>query len=665
MTFSPVRYPKSGVISPQRGLNLADNFFEVGKDEAAVLKNLIFRRNSLVQRYPFRNYSSTDFTADGVFRGAHDYKTPGGTARLLWYNNSGVIKERTGAATEASRVTGLATELEGHFATVFDACFFANGQDALRVGRDTTWRIGGSPAAVSNLAVGQNAGSGIDSGTYLHVVIPVIEVSGISVVFANWSNIVKTTASSAIASFALTWTDLVDARITAYLVFRSERNGTDLRSVARVATGAGAYTDSTLDTALPVTVTGSPSRAPAWGSWGVPPVAQAVVWSGNRLVFLNLGNGLENALQTSRVAGTSYEAEGVPANDSAGNASPTRLRLPKDGPITCGFPIGETGENSSRANNLFVGQEGACYILPETNPDIPLIEISGAIGPISQRAIAQDGPFLFFQSRRGVEFWPGSGRDIYLISDKMQPIFSGGGNQGLVANQSDADIRYRVAKNQLWISVRDDANATGPNKLYTLDLLKFRREFDPANPSKAVRFTGPHENEESGSGLGFGLLIRRQDDTLVVFDNQNKRILSYDETGTQDQIAGTNTNMPVVIQHGPQLREDPIMQKVLHYAHVLQFTNSQTTLRILAEFERIITDATAEPNTYTLTWDDLSWDDIDWVFDTWFSEIPFDYGAIACKWCAPRISKSDSQVDFAYFGLILWLWPFNQVRTFR
>ena len=660
MTFSPIRYPKSGVISPQRGLNLADNLFEVRGDEATILKNVLWRRNTLVQRYPFRNYSSTDFTADGVFKGAHDYKTTGGTARLLFLTNGGKVKERLTSSTEADRVTGLSTGQDGHFATVFDACFFANGANPLRVGRDTTWRQGGSPAAVSTLAVAQNAGAGIPAGDYYHIVIPVIEVSSVSVVFANWSNIIKTTVGGGgIASFGLTWTDIVDTRITAYLVFRTAVNATDFRSVARVATGVQAYTDATADTALPVTVAGSPSRPPAQNAWGVPPTAKIVVFSGNRLVFLNLGTGSENALQTSQIAGTSYDAEGVPADSS------TLIRALKDGPLLCGFPIGETGDKSSRANNLFLAQEAACYILPETNPDLPLQEISGAIGCISQRAIAQDGPFLFFQSRRGVEFWPGSGRDVYLLSEKVQPIFSGGGNQGLTANQSDADVVYCVAENHLWITVRDDSTATGANKVYCLDLMKFRREFNPLDPSRSVRFVGPIENEESGSGLGFGLLLRRLDDTLLAFDNQNKRIQSYDKTGTQDQIAGTSASMPVVIQHGAQLREDPILQKVLNYAHILQFTNSVTTLRILAEFERVISDVDAQPNTYTLAWDDIAWSDMDWVFDTWFTEAAFDYGSIACKWCIPRITKSDAQVDFAYFGLILWLWPFGQVRTFR
>lgn len=657
MSDEPVRYPKNGVISPQKGLNLGDpTLFEVRMDEAVELRNMLFRRNSMVERYPFRNYSSTDFTAEGVFRGAHDYKAPGGSARLLFYTNSGKIKEWLTSSTEADRVTGLSTAQEGYFATVYDACFFANGVDYPQVGRGSTWRRAGSPAKVTTLAV-VASGVGGFTGTFLHIVIPVIEVSAVSVVFADWSNIIRTVAAGN-SQFALTWTDIVDTRITAYLVFRVAANGTDFRSVARVAPGVGAYVDTTADTSLPVVVTGAPSRPAPLGSWGEPPIAKIVVYSGNRVVYAGLSDKT-NGLRVSRVAGNSYDAEGVPPTDPPETS--TLVELPKDGNLTCAFPIGETGENSSRANNLFVGQEGACYILPATDPTQPLLEISGALGPIGQRAVAQDGSFLFFQSRRGVEFWPGTGRDVFLIDDRIHAIFAGGGNQQLAANQSDADITYRVAKGQLWITVRDDASVTGPNKVYCMDLLKFRREFNPMAPSSAARFTGPIAN----TGLGFGLLVRRLDDSMVNFDNQNKRILLYDETGSQDQIADVDTNIPVVIQHGSLLREDPILQKVLQFVHVLMFTNTAATFKFLAEFDRIISEVTLEPNTYDLPWTDLDWDDIEWVYDTWYQEAPLEFGEVACKWGSGRIEKTDASVNFAYFGLILWLWPFSQIRTFR
>lgn len=656
MSFDPIRYPKKGVLTPQRGLNLFDNLFQVGPEWATELKNLLWVGDSLLQRYPFTQFSSTDFTAEGVFRGSHDYRYPGGSARLLFATNSGKIKEWLTSSTEADRVTGLATGQEVYFATVFDAVVAVNGSSTPRVGRDATWRVWGSPAPVSTLAVSPS-GVGAFTGDRLHAVVPVIEVGGISRVFANWSNLVKTTASGD-AQFDLTWTDVVDSRITAYLVFGSEIGRTTMHLIARVATGVGAYTDTTADASLPAVVSGQPSTAPLRNSWGAPPVSKFIVFSGNRVVYLNLGGALSNAIQCGRIAGTSFEAEGVPPSDTPDS---TLIRMLQDGDITCGFPIGETGEGSPRANHLFIAQENACYILPETNPAQPIQIISSDIGCIGQRAIAQFEEALFWQSRRGVEYWPGSGQRVYLISDKVNTIFTGGGSQSLTANQSAADITYSVAENQLWITVRDSGAATGGAKAYCLDLLKFKREFNPFRPVQSARFSGPQVN----TGMGLAHLKRRLDGTLIAFDNQNNRILFYNKAGTQDSVDGTDTNMPVVVQYGAMMREDPIAQKTLHYAHVLQFTNSDTLLKILMEFERATGEVTAEANTYALTWEDIEWVDIDWLFDTWFSETPFEYGQLTGKWFVPRIEKEDSRVDFAFFGLVFWYSGFSQIRTFR
>jgi hypothetical protein len=333
----------------------------------------------------------------------------------------------------------------------------------------------------------------------------------------------------------------------------------------------------------------------------------------------------------------------------------------KDGDVTAVFPIGETGEGAARSNHVFIAQESACYIQPEANPSQPLQIISSDIGCIGQRAIAQFEESLFWQSRRGVEYWPGVGQKVYLISDKINPIFSGGGNQGLAPNQADSDITYCVAHNQLWITVRDSGAATGGNKAYCLDLLKFKREFDPFRPARSARFSGPQEN----AGLGLALLKRRLDGTLIALDNQNNRLLFYDEDESQDTIDAADTDIPVIIQHGAIMREDPIAQKILHYAHILQFTGSNTTLKILMEFERVTAEATAQANTYSLEWDDLDWVDLAWLFDTWYSETPFEYGTLAGKWFVPRIEKEDSRVDFAYFGLVFWCSIFSQIRTFR
>jgi hypothetical protein len=456
----------------------------------------------------------------------------------------------------------------------------------------------------------------------------------------------------------LTWTDVADARITAYLVFGSELGRTTMNLIARVAPGVGAYTDTTADASLPVVIAGQPATAPLRNSWGVPPVSKYVVFAGNRAVYANLGGVLSNAIQCGRFANTSYEAEGCPPADTPDS---TLVRMLKDGDITAVFPIGETGEGAARANHVFIAQESACYILPEANPAQPLQIISSDIGCVGQRAIAQFEESLFWQSRRGIEYWPGVGQKVYLISDKVNPIFTGGGNQGLSPNQGDTDITYCVAQNQLWITVRDSGSVVGGNKAYCLDLLKFKREFNPFRPASSARFSGPIVN----TGMGLALMKRRLDGTLIAMDNQNSRLMVYDATESQDSVAGADKNIPVVIQHGAVMREDPLAQKVLHYAHILQFTNSNTTLKILMEFERLIAQATAEANTYSLEWTDIVWSDLSWVFDTWYSETPFEYGTLAGKWFVPRIEKEDARVDFAYFGLVFWYSAFNQIRTFR
>lgn len=655
-----LKYPKTGILYPSKGLNKADNLMQVRPDEALDLTNTLYVGDTLVQRSAFRPFSSIDYATPGRFRAAHDYQAPGASARLLYYCNDGTIREWLTSSTEATRVSSLATGVDGDFITAYDAVLFANGSDTPRVGRGTTWRAFGSPAAVSNLAVGTTGAAGIAAGTYLHIVVPVIDVSGVAVVFADWSNIVRTVIGAAVTSFDLTWTDVSDARITRYLVFRTLVGGTDFRSVGVVNAGVGAFTDNFADSSLPVTVSGGISRPAPQYSWGVPPVAKLVSFAGNRAVMANITSGSQqNVLQTSRKAGSSYEAEGFPADGS------TIVRLPGDGDITALIPIGTT-DPQGRANDLFIGQPNACYILPETNPDYPLTTISESIGPINKNAWAKDGNWVFFQSRRGVEFWPGSGRDIYLISDRMRPVFDGGGPQQVTGSVSDSDISYEIAKNQLWITIRNDGSATGANLVYLLDLQKFKRDFNPQNPSYASRFTGPLKNEEpTATHLGFAILLRRLDGSLICFDSQNSRILFYDSTGTQDSIDATDYDMPVRIEQTGIMRENATPQKVLCNGKLYILSNSVISIEVRAEFDRTISNLVVDPNAYGFTWTDIVWTDIDWVFQTWYHDLEFDFCEVVGKWFTFVVYKLDSEANTAYGGLELFFDSLQQQRVFR
>lgn len=654
------KYPKNGVLSPLRGLNKSDNRMQVRADEAVDLKNAIFIGDTLLERSAFRPYSSTDFATPGRFRGAHDYQGPGDSSRLLFYCNNGTIKEWLTSSTESDRVTGLATGIDGDFVTVYDAAVFTNGSDSPRIGRGTTWRVFGSPAAVSTLAVGTTGAAGIAAGTYLHIVIPVIDVGGVAVVFADWSNIVRTVIGAAVTSFNLTWTDISDARITRYLVFRTEVGGTDFRSLGAVNPGVGAFTDNFADTSLPVVVSGGPSRPnPQW-SWGVPPIAKIVTFAGNRAVFGCIPTGdLENAFQTSRKAGNSFEAEGVPADGS------TLVRLPGKGDLTALIPVSTT-DPQGRANDLFVGQPTACYLLSETNPDYPLSVISESIGPISKNAWAKDGNWVFFHSRRGVEFWPGSGRDIYLISDKIAPVFHGGGPQAVDGSLSDSDLIYEVAKGQLWIGVRDDASATGANKVYCMDLNRFRNGFNPLKPTQSARFTGPIMNDEpDATHLGFGILLQRVDGSLVNFDNQNNRILVYDESGSQDSVDAVDANIRFRIEQTGLMRENATPQKILCNGKLYLLSSSPVTMELRAEFDRIITPVTTEANSSGFEWMGLEWVGLEWTVQTWYHDLIFEFMEAVGKWFTLIIEKCDAETNTAFGGIEIFYDVIEQQRNLR
>lgn len=658
---APLRkYPSKGLLYPSRGLNKADNLLQVRPDEAVDLTNALFVGDTLLQRSAFRPYSTTDFSTPGRFRAAHDYRAPGASARLLFYTNDGKIKEYLTSSTESDRVSGLATGIEGDFTTVYDAVAFANGSDAPRIGRGTSWRQLGSPAAVSNLAVGTSAGATIAAGTYLHIVVPVIDVSGVAVVFADWSNIVRTVLGGAVGQFNLTWTDVSDTRITRYLVFRTEAGATDFRSVGAVNAGVGAFTDNFADSSLPVTVSGGISRPHPQYSWGVPPLSRLVAFAGNRLVFGNIPTGSkQNALKTSRKAGNAYEAEGVPSDDS------TLVNLPGDGDLTALIPISTT-DPQGRANDLFIGQPTACYILPETNPDYPLTTISEYLGPISKNAWAKDGNWVFFHSQRGVEFWPGSGRDIFLISDKIRPVFTGGGPQQVGGSLSDSDISYKVANNQLWITVRTDASSTGGDAVYLLDLQQFRMSFYPQAPSKGARFSGPLKNlEPETTRLGFGILLPRIDGTLLNFDNQNNRILFYDPDGSQDSIDGADYDVPLRIEQTGIMREDLTPQKVLCNGKLYILSNSIVSVEVRAEFERLISTLVVDPNAYEFAWQDLVWQDLTWVYQTWYHDMTFEFCEMVGKWFSFVVAKLDSEANTAYGGMELFFDALPQQGVFR
>ena len=644
------RFPRSGFIFPTRGLKLSGRLFEVKKEDAVSLQNLYYKRDSLVQRGAFRQHSSVDYSSLDGFRNAFEYVEAGGSSRELYGMGTGAVLERTNASTNATRFTFASSDKEIDFEQVFDSVVVTNGTDVPQIGRGTTYRQMGSPASVSTLAI-TPSGSGSFTGSYLHLIVAVIEEAG-GKVYSNWSNVVATSPAGQ-AQFDVTWTDV--ARATHYYYFRSEDGGQTFYSVARIASGIGSYTDTTTDTNLPDTVANMPQRPDGQNLWGEAPVSRYVTFSGNRAVFLGVSGAL-NTLKTSRFALNSYEAEGVP---TSGTPEDTTVELPGKGPITAGIPVGETGEGNPRGNHLFVTQRNACYILQETNPKIPIQDISRTEGCIGFKAIARWQNWVFFQSAKGVMMWPGAGKDLYLLSDKIKPVFEGGGHQGLSANFDDEDIIYTVFEDLLLITVDVNGVSSG-YKTYVLDLDFLRRNFDPLVPTRGIRWAGPWVRETAGSAF----YLVKSDNSLIMYDNHQNDVLKWEQGQTQDEISGVDTNITAVAYLGPQLKDDPIPNKHIQSAQVMAYTNEACKLELIGEFESIIAETTTEPQLIGLQWGDIVWGDLSWIETAWHAEAYFEWFQAVGKFFLPKLTKTDSN-GFAFHGLVLYGEALDIVRNFR
>lgn len=653
-------YPKTGSIGPTSGLNLIDRIFDVKPNEAIFLRNYIFKGSSLVQRWPFKDLDDNVVTFAAPFRGAHSHKYPSeSTSTLLIAEEDGKI--RAFEDPPVLKHTFATTGRDIDFTTAYEAVVAVNGTDVPAVGRSgVSWRQFGSPAAVSNLAVAQNAGAGIAAGNYLHIVIPAIEVSGIGQVYANWSNVIRNVVAAPIASFGGTFTYPTDPRVSACYVFRTLVNSSLFYFVSRVTSGA--FTDNNADSALPVSTTYTLANPPSQNkSWGVPPLAKHVAFSGNRCVMGALSTRL-NAIQTSQIGAVGYELEGFPADGS------TLVDMPKDGPVTTIYPIGETGEGAQRANHLFIAQSDACYFMRETDPSLPIQIISSSVGCIGARAIAQWRTWLFFQGRQGVYLWPGSGQSVYLLSEKISPVFLGGGSQNLAGNEGDDNIQYEVYDNSLWITLKSDTALTYPDKAYVLDLLSLERNFEATNPSKAARFSGPVDTKSDATyKLSYGRILRSLENELIILDSSNARVMLYSvgDTG-RDTIRGVEGSMPLRRFSGPLLKEDPLSQKNIYRVEALCFTQSNSVMNLFVELGRNYSQVNMAPqDTYMLEWDDIVWDDISWGDADWISSGVVEINSAVGRWFLIDEVKDMEIVEESFSGWILHYTAFKQIGVFK
>ncbi len=650
MSFN--HYPTNKYKAPIRqriegGLNLEDELFEMLPGEASILQNLLYRKNTPVKRSPFVRKSTESWGGTTPFRGIHEYIDQDNTSRLLIGTNDGKIKEFSSATSHNDRVTGLGSGNEIRFADAIGRVVSVNGEDAPRVGNGTSWRVFGALAAISNLAVAAS-GSGSFTGTYLHIVIPVKEIdSNNAEIYGDWSNIITTVAASD-GQFDLTWTDISDSRCDKYWVFRTKVNvGAPFFRVARVDISTEAYTDTTADADL------ESINPPALGVWGTAPIAKYTAAAGNRIVMAHLLDNAdeENVIQVSRAAANTYDCEAFDHSYGQG-----RVRCPGSGPIMGILGVGESGDESRRTNHTFIGQPRSCWLLPETDPTQRLIQISDDIGLINDRAVAQWNAYIFWiDKKKGLVFWRIGQASPWEIGDKINPVFFGGGNQTLTANQGDANISLKVWNDQLWITVRDDTTKECANKCYVMDLNAFIPDSE-AMAKETARFTGPEV------GPCFGFLYPLVNKNMVILDSHNETILQDDSTEDQDYVT-EDTNVIVKIMTAPFLALTPTNDKDIRILEIFHYTNSDPTVKIYVEYGHIVTDVDVDVIQYNFTWDDIAWDDIDWVEPSWRAEGPVDWGTVG-RWFRLYIEKDDADTNYAFGGFACKYNTYDRLLTY-
>lgn len=557
----PSEQSKADLASWPNGVNVMDDLAVMDQRYARKLDNMEYHKGTPVRRQPFTAYSTETLPSEAS--AGIEYIDPSGTAHLLWASMDGKVKEWTAAASHADRATGLTAAKRASMAQMLGAVFHQNGEDRPRRGDTTTWREAGAPLPAGALTLGA-APAGALTGAYFWMVTACIRTGGVVILESDHSNYIEGTLAA--QQQVLNWVASADSRVNWYRLYRVKAGqGSPLFLVyeANVLT----YSDNITDAAL------SEQEAPPASRNGIMPISSIVVQAGGRLACVKLKDSADpnagKAVHLSKVATTQYEMELFPDDDTH------KFYLPGPGDATAAFGYSVKDEDQA-ANDLFLAQKTACYILRGANPYGVLEPISYTKGVVGARAVTQWGRFLFFVSLDGLEFLGPEG-DPLLISQHVNAFFFGGGPLNLSANVGPEYIHLDISGNRLLITLRDDSGHSWGNKTLVLDL----ERFNPYNPKP--------EQEAfyvlwTGTGMGMAFYVPTRDGGLYLFDNKNKRILQRASSGYQDTVNGTATLIKAWIWTSGMMAEFMGVLKVWRQINVLQASEADITIDIEADY---------------------------------------------------------------------------------
>lgn len=618
---------KRGWLELSRGLDLVNSLAMIDTQAMAKADNMMYRRGTLTSRPAFREYSEE--VIEKAFTGAHSYIEIDGTERILFANADGDLKELDLEGSSPTRATGFGARVR--FQSMRGACFAVDGGDLWR-GDGDSWRKGGAPAYLTG-AAGVMAGSGAGTslvGRYMFIVVPVIEEAGIAIVKGDWSDIVVVDVTTAGRDVTVTWNASTDARVTHYYIYRTIRDvGAPFFFDGKVAFGINTYSSTATDSTLSATVSDSA------GKNGVAPQSNLVTMCGQRLVLANLADDA-SAVHLSAISTNIYEMESFPTDGIH------RFSLPSSGGVTAIKGIGVKDEDSNR-NDLFLAQVDACFILRGTDPDTALEAISGNVGVINPDAVTQWGGFLFFVSKRGVEFLGATGKPI-MISSLVNPLLWGGGSNSLSGITGYDYLSLEVWDNKLLLSLRTQSENDSQDTILCLDLEQFNAD-DPLNTSVWTMW----------NGLGFSFFVETYDRSLLLFDNNNLQLLKAEPASSiinQDTILGVDTPIHCAVWTGAILGFNLDSRKMLRRINCFIVCDQESGLTIEADYGKGSETIDLIPISTVIEWDSI-WD-VDWASgDSFICSNAIGRGAIG-KFFQLKFSNNMMRSGFIFLGFSLY-----------
>jgi hypothetical protein len=592
---------KRGWLELSKGLDVINSLALVNPQAMTKASNIVYRDGTLTRRAAFRELTDEAFTGE-TFTGATSYIDSNDTERIIFGLSGGDLMELDLDGSSTVLASGFSSRVR--FQNMRGACFAVDGSTLFRGDADT-WREAGAPAYIDDLTgVSDITVSTAIAGDYTFIVVPVIEDSGTAILKGDWSNIV-TVAVTDNTSAKLDWTDVSDTRVTHYYIYRTLRDlGTPFYYDGKVTAGTETYTSSCVDTTLSEQVSDPAGRN------GQAPDAELITVSGQRLVLAKLSDD-SAAVHLSAIATNNYEMEYFPTDGLH------RFTLPNNGPVTACIGLGVKDEDDNR-NDLFLSQLDSCYLLRSTDPNGTLETVSANVGCINPDAVCQWGGFLFFVSKRGVEFIGPTGKPL-MISKMVNPFLWGGGSRTLSGITGYDYISLTAFDNKLLLSFRQDSGINTQDSILVLDL----ESFDPNYPEDSARWT-------EWDGLGFSHFVETKERDLILFDNIYQQILKSEKPSSvigYDSINGVDSPIACSIWTGAQLAFDLQSQKCIRTINAFIICDQQTDLTVETNYGEVIDSISLIPDSNGIDWD-VIWDAVWTTSDSFMCSEPVSRDAI-------------------------------------